>query len=521
MKIIVVLVAAFLLIGACKSGLEKQSKKELQQVLPFREGKLWGLANEKGEILVKPQYSYIDFSQEDTRHLFPVFDKGKWGVIDAEGKMVIPIQFWRVYVSPNAIIVGDTPEDKSALYNVQGKLLLPAEFDKITYVIPNEKKWQNILLIGRGGKVGVYDLMKEKFILSPEYEFRSISVSNVDAEVFALVKEGKTALFNTKGEQVSDFKYQEYGGGTIRSEGYAKVQDLKGLWGVVDKKGREVVPCKYKEMGLSVCNKIIPFMGNNGKWGYLNVSNGKEIVKPEYDKARNFSSGFGEVEKNKKIGFVDTTGKLVVPLEYEGALNVEKGICFLMKGGDWQAIRLAENRPINKEKYTGGNFDFVADFAVASCKSDEKFLQSIINIKGEVLIPCRPSEYAGFILYARHAVFQEQENRFVVFSLPEGKELITSEKPPIIEKDVMLIAQNGKFIITDLEANKISEVEAASVVVVKNYIKVSTKPEEIEVSSPIDASGSLVAPPLEERYVPDVSAIKGFMSKEGKKFWKD
>lgn len=511
----------FVIVTACKSEKEKQDKKNFTQALPFREGKLWGLADEKGEIIVKPKYNYIDFSYgEPNPNLFAVFDNGKWGVIDVEGKEIIPIQFWRVNIFPNVIIVGDTPEDKSALYNTSGKLLLPAEFDAIDYVKPYQEKWQNMLLIYQNGKVGIYDIIQEKIILPLEYEIQSISVSNSDADVFALAKDGKLALFDTQGKQVTDFKYQEYGGGTIRSEGYAKVQDLNGLWGIVDKNGKELVPCKYKGMGLSVCNQRIAFQGNNGKWGYLNVTNGEEIVQPEYDRARDFSDGFGEVEKNRKVGFVDVNGKVVVPVEYEGALNVQKGICFMMKKGDWSAIRVAENKPINNEKYAGGNFDFLVDFAIVSCKNDKALMQGIINTKGETIIPCREANY-GFILYPQNAVLSVKDDEFVVFSLQDGKELIKSSKQPIIEKDFMLVKQANKYIVADLKGNKISEFEAASAQVVRGYLKVSNKEEEYEMSPPIDVSGNLAAPPLVERYVPDTLNIKGLMNKNGKKFWKD
>ena len=523
MKRLKLFICITLLIFACKSENQKEySQAELtEDILPFREGKLWGLASEKGEILVKPQYNYIDFAYGETNtNLFAVFDKGKWGVIDKKGKIIVPIQFWRVNILPNAIVVGDTPEDKSALYNLEGKLLLPAEYDAINYVKAYQDKWQNLFLCHKESKVGLYDIKKGEMILSPEYEIQSISVSNSNAEVFALAKNGFLALFDTKGKQVSEFKYQEYGGGTIMSEGYAKVQDRRGLWGVVDKYGKEVIPCKYKGMGLGVCNQRIAFQGNNGKWGYLNVSSGEEVVKAIYDRTRDFSDGFGEVEKNRKVGFLDVNGKVVVPVEYEGALNVQKGICFLMKKGDWYPIRVAENKPINNEKYAGGNFDFIIDFAAVSCKGENTLMQGIINTKGQIVVPCRPSEF-GFTLYTKNAVLQENEDSFVIFSLPEGKEVAKSTKQPIIEKDLMLIAQNGKYLATDLQGNKILEVEAASVGLIRGYLKVSNKVEEYEMTPPIDAFGNLAAPPLEQRYVPDVSDIKGLMSKEGKKFWKD
>jgi len=525
-KILLKFLALAILFTACKSEKEpsnsKESNPKQKQVLPYREGKLWGLADENANILVKPQYTFISFAYGETNpNLFAVFQKGKWGVIDTQGKIIIPIQFWRVNILPNCILVGDTSDDKIALYDTKGKLLLPAQYDNIDYVKPFDEKWRNLLLLHQKGKVGIYDISQEKTILPCNYELTSIPVSNADAEVFTLVQNGKAAFFDTKGKQVSDFKYLEYGSGSIMSEGYAKVQCSNGLWGVVDKNGKEVVPCQYKNMGISVCNSIISFEGKNGKWGYLNVSNSKEIVKPEYDRARDFSSGFGEVEKNRKVGFVDATGKVVVPLEYDGALNAQQGICFMMKKGNWFPIRLSENKPINNEIYAGGNFDFKAEFANVSCKNENSLMQGLINTKGEVVVPCRPSDF-GFTIYPQNAILQENEKSFVVFSLPDGKELIKATKQPQIEKDFMLIAQNDKYMLTDLKANKILEINAPYVTFASGYLLVSNKePDTDDLIPRIDDSGNLVAPPLEKRYIPDVEAVKGIMSIDGKKFWKD
>lgn len=512
----------FLLVFACQKHAEKkQTENNFQISLPFREGKLWGIASEKGEIICKPQYEYICFSYGDTNpNYLAIFDKGKWGVMDKLGKMILPIRFWSVTILPKAIVVSDTPDDKLALYDLQGNQLLAPEYEEIC-LVKYQPLWYNLLLIRKDKNYGLYSLDEKKIVLPIEYELKNISISNSDAEVFALAKNGKMALFNTKGKQVSDFKYFEYGSG-----GYARVQNEQGLWGIVDKNGIEVIPCRYKDLGFIVCNEIIPFEGNNGKWGYLNVKTGKEITKPEYDKARDFSNGYGEVSKNKKIGFVDTTGKLVVPLEYEGALNVQKGICFLMKNNEWLPIRLADNKPINKEKYLGGNFDFQHNYGYVHCKSDDGiFRRGIIDMNGNTIIPCQKSDF-GMYIFAQNAVLQREKNNFTIFSLPSGKEIIQSTQMPIIEKDFMVVFSKGRCLILDLLGKTIAELPAQSASIEQGYILLSKTGggENDEDWVPkIDENGNIVTnpKPLSERYVPEMQNIIGFISKDGKRFWKD
>ncbi len=61
------------------------------------------------------------------------------------------------------------------------------------------------------------------------------------------------------------------------------------------------------------------FRGENGKLGLMNIS-GVVIVSPKYDYISSyFAEGLLQVELNKKYGFVDVSGKEVIPLIYEDA----------------------------------------------------------------------------------------------------------------------------------------------------------------------------------------------------------
>ncbi len=56
--------------------------------------------------------------------------------------------------------------------------------------------------------------------------------------------------------------------------------------------------------------------GNNGKWGFVDTT-GKEIVPCIYDDAGYFNEGLANVKKEEQWGFIDKTGKVTVPAEAE------------------------------------------------------------------------------------------------------------------------------------------------------------------------------------------------------------
>ncbi|MEY2917224.1 MAG: hypothetical protein RIS73_938, partial [Bacteroidota bacterium] len=50
-------------------------------------------------------------------------------------------------------------------------------------------------------------------------------------------------------------------------------------------------------------------------WALLNAK-GAAITTFEFDGYYNFENGYSKAYKNKKIGLIDKTGKLVLPIEY-------------------------------------------------------------------------------------------------------------------------------------------------------------------------------------------------------------
>ena len=90
-----------------------------------------------------------------------------------------------------------------------------------------------------------------------------------------------------------------------------------------------------------------------GKRGFLNVNDGRIVIKAQYDKAWVFSDGLAAVVKDKKIGFVNASNEVVLPFRYDYSdrngwaidylfrdgyctMTDERGACGLIdKDGNW------------------------------------------------------------------------------------------------------------------------------------------------------------------------------------------
>ena len=105
--------------------------------------------------------------------------------------------------------------------------------------------------------------------------------------------------------------------------------------GFIDQTGKIVIPLKYdyiddyniasspfSEEGLAVVSIGVKlgceYDVSGGKWGYIDKT-GKEIIPLKYDLAGRFSDGLAVVMLNLKWGFVNVTGKEVTSVFVHGA----------------------------------------------------------------------------------------------------------------------------------------------------------------------------------------------------------
>ena len=84
------------------------------------------------------------------------------------------------------------------------------------------------------------------------------------------------------------------------------------------------------------------------KWGFVDKT-GKVVVPLIYDEVGHFREGLCWVRKDKKWGFVDKTGKVVVPLVYDYVRSFSEGLCGVNIGGQIGSYDVVE----------GGKWGFV------------------------------------------------------------------------------------------------------------------------------------------------------------------
>ena len=95
---------------------DKESLLTLPELIPYRDGELWGFADSTGKIIVQPKYNYV----EGFKNGFAIVYKDRQGnIIDKNGHELLPRSFSQISVYQDFVKVG-TEAKLHGLYTKTG-----------------------------------------------------------------------------------------------------------------------------------------------------------------------------------------------------------------------------------------------------------------------------------------------------------------------------------------------------------------------------------------------------------------
>lgn len=127
----------------------------------------------------------------------------------------------------------------------------------------------------------------------------------------------------------------------IFNDGYAPAAIGENHWGMIDRNSSWIIQPTYTDLGY-YSEGLIPFRAKNLKWGFINLQN-KVLIRPSWDSIGGFYQGRAEVciGRNiqhgnllQKCGFINTVGKMVIPLIYDYVEDFTDNHALACKGVD-------------------------------------------------------------------------------------------------------------------------------------------------------------------------------------------
>lgn len=336
------------------------------ELTPYKEGKLVGLKDDDGNVVVAPKYTAIgDYS--GTYTWMNVGGKGgyehcplggKWGVLNELGEEVCPAEYDYVdlcndhYVNVNkgGVMTIDNRTFTGGLWGIYDlvakKEVVPCQYTQLGPVNQHGICWAQ-----KDGKIArrlIADLVKDKkskitdaklcFYTQSDFEMKEMLLRHRD--------DGLWGVIDITGKELTEFSYTKVFEFVF---GYSIVYERRKA-GLVTEKGLQVVPCQFFEITNPGPTSV--YWGMKDKLYALYNLNGQQLTPEKYQEALPFTEGvawakqdslfalvdtlgverilptFGKVNPffnglatvaTEHVGIVNTLGQVVIPLEYQDA----------------------------------------------------------------------------------------------------------------------------------------------------------------------------------------------------------
>ena len=172
-----------------------------------------------------------------------------------------------------------------------------------------------------------------------------------------------------------------------------------------------------------------------------------DISRHLYDYTVPFSEGLTCVEKDGKYGFIDTTGKVVVPCQYDDAsLSFSEGLAYVRKDGKYGFI------DTTGKEVASCQYDVAWYFSegLAHVKKDRKY--GYIDTTGKEVVPC---QYDDAWPFSKGFAVVVKDMKFGFIDLT-GKEVIPCEYDCVeYGEGYFTLIKDGYLTILDKDLNKV------------------------------------------------------------------
>lgn len=147
----------------------------------------------------------------------------------------------------------------------------------------------------------------------------------------------------------------KYEGTGVFNGNFAPIK-AENNWGLVNSEGKIVVPCIYES--VTVWENGAASVVKDGKYRFFNLLG--ELMPEEFDSV-SFGGDLVIVEQLWKKGYVDGTGQLIIPCEFDWAGKMEDGFAYVkINGSEWIINRKGKRLDYCPEKGVARTNGYIA-----------------------------------------------------------------------------------------------------------------------------------------------------------------
>ncbi len=285
----------------------------------------YGFIDPEGNWVVRPEY---DLAFGFSGGFAPVCSAGRWGYIDRQGRITVPLQY--ILALPVAesrgLVITEYSWEKS-IYTLQGAGINHAAVidfrDRSVHPLP------------------------ESWFIAPSLDYKSYrggkpnrrcAFAQIELPVYAMKKVTFSCGFlpiriNDKQLRFVDENYQLSATAANSSCTYRPFQenlsliiDPMGHSGYARTNGQTQIPLKFakaKDFSAGLAGAKLP----GGQYGFIDQQ-GQFVIPPAYEDVASFHEGLCAVRLDGLWGFIDGDGKQVIPCRFSAVTYFNQGLAY-------------------------------------------------------------------------------------------------------------------------------------------------------------------------------------------------
>jgi len=424
----------------------------------YAEGGGWTYLDQQGKRLTDDDF---DFAIDMVNEVGMVYKSGKWGLMGAKGRLLIPCAYDDLAFlenTGNQIVKLYVRKTRYGLIDTLGKLTISAIYDEVGEI--NEGR----LSVMKDGLWGFTDHLGQ-LAIPCEYE----EVRDFSEGLAAVRKAGRWGYINRRGELLIPYQYESCGDfsqglawveydqkrGYIDTTGQLKIAPSfeeartffgrtaivkqEGFFGLIGPDGTFIERPKY--LSISDFNQyglaIVRYNRSGDRYGVINAR-GIQVTNKVYREIQDFSNGLARVKEADKFGYINISGEEVVSPTYWKAGPFQEGRAAVYESGHCGYID-REGRKIT-------------DFTFSRCQpfEDERAVvyrgmrrAGLVNIEGELVL--EPSVNQLITFSEGRGLVRDQEYRFYYITEEADRYQGFYEKATEFQNGVAVIRMNNKW----------------------------------------------------------------------------
>lgn len=254
-----------------------------------------------------------------------------------EGRVFVPLRNWSTILRACGYQIGEGDiqwdaktktatihigEEKLDVEEIKEKSIITGEGKAAVFALPWTEKYDEIENIGGG------------YFLAEKYQEENVGlgeeISSRDNSFYLLDSTGKELLYFVS-DAIRDLRSLGEGYFLVRNRDFKK-EDM-----VIDRSGKTIFTTSYSIFAFS---EGLAMVWNKDRYGFVDMS-GKLVIPMEYCEAKPFSEGLAAISledsqvylhgqyNREKWGYIDKTGKLVIDAKYQTAEPFSEGLAMV------------------------------------------------------------------------------------------------------------------------------------------------------------------------------------------------